>query len=370
MRLLRSLATVVAAAAAAAVLSASPSLATTASEPRSADVQLVRPETSIAELAQRVQALAAADQLADSVAAGFLDRLRKARQLAAANSEDRTIGYLEQFVARAQNQIKGDSDDDRVRQDLVAGARAVIALLAEGELPMSERPFSLLQLNLCLSGLAGCYGRTQYPSVVEEAIDRISAENPDAVTFNEACSTDIERIADETGYAMRFATVIYNGAELPCTRPGGRGVFGNAVLARSTITSSEDAAFETQLGAEERRWICVNTVDKVSVCASHLSVAGTPAQAAANQAQCEELSEVLARIARTRATVFAGDVNRQATCAPAGFWTVRDSEATQARGIQHVYGTQQWLTGPTGKVFPMVYTDHDALVARATLRQV
>ena len=55
--------------------------------------------------------------------------------------------------------------------------------------------FSLLQMNLCLSGLAGCYGGTQYPAVVDEAIAKIRATEADAVTLNEACSGDVERIA-------------------------------------------------------------------------------------------------------------------------------------------------------------------------------
>jgi endonuclease/exonuclease/phosphatase family metal-dependent hydrolase len=295
--------------------------------------------------------------------------LKKARDLAAANSEERTSAYLEQFVARAQNQITGDADDVRIREELVTAARSVITLLAAGEQAPNERPYTLLQMNLCLSGLAGCYGRTQYPKVVDEAVERIRTEAPQAVTFNESCSGDIERIADETGYAMRFATVIYNNAPLPCSRPGGRGVFGNAVRVQSGITSSEDAAFQAQLGSEERRWTCVNTVDKVSVCVSHFSVAGTPAQATTNQAQCDELTQVLARIGRTRATIFAGDVNRQGSCAPEDFWTLRDSEASQARGIQHVYGSAQWFPGAVAEVVPMVYTDHDALISRAVLRQ-
>ena len=202
-------------------------------------------------------------------------------------------------------------------------------------------PYSLLQLNLCLSGLAGCYDGTEYPAVVEEAIGVIRAEQPRAVTVNEGCSGDVARIAQETGMQYRFATVIYGGAPLPCVEPGDRGVFGNAVLTRAGITSSEDQAFRAQLGAEERRWLCVSTDDGVRVCTSHLSVAGSTDQGVAtNQAQCEELGAVLAAEGRREATVFAGDVNRMSSCAPTGSWTFRDDEATQAPGIQHAYGTR------------------------------
>ncbi|NHC12651.1 endonuclease/exonuclease/phosphatase family protein [Motilibacter deserti] len=231
-------------------------------------------------------------------------------------------------------------------------------------------PYSLLQMNLCLSGLAGCFGRTQYPKVVDEAIAKVAATQPDVVTLNEACSGDVERIARETGMDFRFSTVIYNRAELPCRNPGERGVFGNGVLTKRAITAVEDRAFTAQLGAEERRYICVTTEDGVRVCATHLAVGGNAANAANNAAQCAELSAVLAAGAPASPlglapTILSGDVNRQGSCASPGYWTERDSAATQQVGIQHAYGTAARLLLPAASVIPMVYTDHDALLVRA-----
>ncbi len=233
--------------------------------------------------------------------------------------------------------------------------------------PASAGPpqLSLLQMNLCLSGLAGCYPRTAYPAVVEEAIAKIQQTRPDAVTLNEACSGDVARIAAATGYDYRFSTVIYRGAPLPCRNPPERGVFGNAVLTRAPIASSTDAPYAAQLGAEERRWLCVVTVDDTRVCTSHLSVAGTPEQRATNDAQCEELREVLAAAPRSQPTVFGGDVNRIESCAPRGAWTARDEEAAQAPGIQHVYGSRPGAVRPRDVVLPMAYSDHDALLVSA-----
>jgi endonuclease/exonuclease/phosphatase family metal-dependent hydrolase len=226
----------------------------------------------------------------------------------------------------------------------------------------------MLQMNLCLSGLAGCFDDTQYPRVVDEAIEKIRQTAPDAVGLNEACSGDVERIARETGLQHRFATVIYRGAPLPCRNPGERGVFGNAVLTREIIDASEDAPFAVQLGPEERRWICVVTNDGVRVCTTHLSVAGTPEQRATNDAQCAELAQVLAAAPRRQPTIFGGDVNRVGSCAPRGAWIERDEEAPQAPGIQHVYGTRPGFVRPRDEVLPMTYTDHDALLVHALLR--
>ena len=44
--------------------------------------------------------------------------------------------------------------------------------------PSAPRRYALMQMNLCLSGLAGCYGKAAYPAVLEEATARIRAGAP------------------------------------------------------------------------------------------------------------------------------------------------------------------------------------------------
>lgn len=235
---------------------------------------------------------------------------------------------------------------------------------ADAAAPLAGRPpYSLLQMNLCLSGYAGCFAGTQYPKVVDEAVERIKANDVNAVTLNEACSGDVAAIAERTGYHYRFATVIYNGGPLDCKTPNGRGEFGNAVLTKEAIKASEDAPYSVFSGVEQRRWLCVTTARGVDVCSSHLSTDGE-AEGSTNSVQCAELGRVLA--SRGRPTIFAGDVNRHASCAPEGFWTLTDAEATQAAGIQHAYGN---LASPAVELEATTYTDHDALVVRAGLRK-
>src|SRR3954469_9985066 len=71
--------------------------------------------------------------------------------------------------------------------------------------PPAGSTYTLMQMNLCLSGLAGCYGKAAYPAVVEEAVARIRAARPDAVTLNEACRSDAALIARQTGYHLGFS---------------------------------------------------------------------------------------------------------------------------------------------------------------------
>lgn len=235
--------------------------------------------------------------------------------------------------------------------------------IAEAQAHRGHPPYSLLHMNICASGYAGCYPRTEYPKVVDEVVARIQANDVNAVTLNEACSGDVAGIAERTGYHFRFATVIYRGAPLACKSPEGRGYFGNAVLVKEAVRASEDAPFSVFSGVEQRRWLCVTTARGVDVCTTHLSTDGE-APGTTNSVQCAELAALLA--SRGRPTIFAGDVNRRSSCAPRGHWTLTDAAATQAPGIQHAYGD---LAAPRLEIEPTTHTDHDALVVRAGLRR-
>jgi hypothetical protein len=238
---------------------------------------------------------------------------------------------------------------------LLSSCALVLALCACGGSAADEdSTYTLTQMNLCLSGLAGCYD----PAVRDEAVARIRAARPDAVTLNEACRRDVMRIARRTGYHVRFSRVIYDGERLRCAHPGGRGLFGNAVLTKAAITRSESHDFDAQAGPERRRWLCVRA--QVDVCTAHLNTR-SPVEVAGNEAQCAELRALLAR----RATViFAGDVNRRRPCAPSGMWIRTDRSAGQAPGLQHVYGSGA-LRSPSARVVPATHTDHDVLIVRA-----
>ncbi len=231
--------------------------------------------------------------------------------------------------------------------------------------PPASSMYVLMQMNLCLSGLADCYGKASYPAVVEEAVARIREAHPDAVTFNEACRSDVARIAQRTGYHLRFSRIIYRGQRLRCVRPGGRGLFGNAVLTEAAIESTDSQDFKAQAGIERRRWLCVTTGVDIDVCTAHLNTRST-IEVAGNDAQCVELAALLARRASARTVTFGGDVNRRRPCTPDGVWTRTDRSADHAPGLQHVYGSGA-LRSPSAEVVPAKHTDHDVLLVRAHL---
>ena len=231
--------------------------------------------------------------------------------------------------------------------------------------PHAGSTYTLLQMNLCLSGLAGCYGKVAYPAGVEQAEAQIREAHPDAVTVNEACRSDVTRIARRTGYHLRFSRVVYLGEPLQCVQPGGRGLFGDAVLTRAPIEATVNQDFEAQAGPERRRWLCVTTQVDVDVCTAHLNTRSA-VEVAGNDGQCAELAALLARRAAARTVAFGGDVNRRRSCAPDGAWTRTDRSAEQAPGIQHVYGSGA-LRSPSAEVVPATHSDHDFLLVRARL---
>jgi len=227
------------------------------------------------------------------------------------------------------------------------------------------RTYTLMQMNLCLSGLGDCYGKVAYPAALAEAAGLIRRAHPDAVTVSEACGRDVARIARRTGYHLRFATVIYGGTPFSCIHPGGRGLFGDAVLTAAPIVSAAGRAFAAQSGPEQRRWLCVTTRGDVEVCTAHLATRDA-VEVAANDGQCPELAAILAGRPAARAVIFGGDVNRLPTCAPAGFWARTDASARQAPGLQQVYGSGA-LRSPAAVVLPFARSDHDVLLVRAQL---
>lgn len=255
---------------------------------------------------------------------------------------------------------------------VLAVAAATLAAVTPA-MAVSPRPtpkygatYKVLQMNLCLSGMATCYARTAYRSIVDEATAQVANRDPAVVTLNEACSDDAAEIARRTGYHLRFAAVLNRGASLPCVEPGGRGVFGIAVLTKASIRTSNDEAFATQAGVEERRWICATTIRAITACTAHLSTRESTKARVANDAQCRELRGVLARSETAGTTVFGGDVNRRKPCAPATMWARADTTAGQKPGIQHIYGSTS-LDDPSARLAAARHTDHDFFLTTGNL---
>lgn len=205
--------------------------------------------------------------------------------------------------------------------------------LAPGAVPATVVPpdaVRVLQLNLCSSGIAGCFtGRA-----TAEAAALLRAEAPDLVTLNEVCADDVEVLdrALAEGVPGGGVTSAFQPARDATTgepyrcRNGEQ--YGIGLVSRWPATAdggihpAQDAA-----DPEQRVWLCLDPAAPLpAVCTSHLAYTRRDVA----QAQCRHLfGEVVA--ARRAPVVVGGDLNLGAadgpdlrSCLPVGSGAVDD----------------------------------------------
>jgi endonuclease/exonuclease/phosphatase family metal-dependent hydrolase len=250
---------------------------------------------------------------------------------------------------------------------------ALLALLPESAQAQTTR--RLLQMNLCNSGLAGCYegGRS-----IDEAYGKITSQRPDIVTLNEVCSADVDRLWEamqvvwpgqvgngSVGKTLLFAPAL-NGNTNQNYKCANGDEFGNGIIWHSTdatvigtigIYSNQDS------GAEKRSFGCVNIMPNGPyACVTHLSAASEPVALA----QCKELmSHVVATASQNGvAGLIGGDFNLEydtsdpenvQKCVAGGYYRKGDGD------VQH-WVAQNSLTFVSRTTIGMSYTDHRAFL--------
>jgi endonuclease/exonuclease/phosphatase family metal-dependent hydrolase len=252
------------------------------------------------------------------------------------------------------------------------GSTAVAAL------PAPTGAVRVLQLNLCSSGIAGCYtGRS-----TAEAAAVIRAETPDLVTLNEVCQDDVaalERaLADAVPggaavSAFQAARDARTGAAYRC-RNGRQ--YGIGLVSRwpSVPGSSADGGIyppQDRDDPEERAWLCLEVAagPAVAVCTTHLAY--TKREVAS--AQCRYLFGTVAAGMRAREgaapLVVGGDLNLGSgdspdlrACLPAGSALADDG------GQQHVVATPEFAVDGSRTIDLRGSTDHPGLLVRLAPR--
>ena len=272
------------------------------------------------------------------------------------------------------------------------GPAAVLALLAVGlagcggtgsASPAPAVSLRDLQLNLCNSGIAGCYtGRS-----VAEGAALLRAEAPDLVTLNEICEDDVvvlqRALADVVpGGAVSAAFQPHRdgrtGEDYRC-RNGRR--FGLGLLSRwpAAAASATDAGVypvQDEKDPEQRVWLCGRFSTAagqepdagVVLCTTHLAY--TERQVA--RAQCQHLFGTVVPGLRSRQraspAIVSGDLNLGPddnpdlrACLPAGSALADDG------GQQRVVATPELVVTDTRRI-PLRQTDHVGLLVTLTSR--
>lgn len=264
---------------------------------------------------------------------------------------------------------------------LLCAAALLTASRAAGEVPgHAHRPgaiqLTVLQMNLCNSGIASCHtGRS-----VAAAAEVIRDQAPDVVTLNEVCEDDIDILRVALAAARPGGTVVpafqpaydrRTGRDFECTN-GQR--YGVGLVVRAPAPYRGHATYgglypnQDPADPEERAWLCVGATGAFLACTTHLAYTSDPLALA----QCRYLLGTA--IPRAKAaggylpTVVAGDLNLAAdggpadirSCLPAGYHQHDDG------GVQHVVATTD-LTAQSSRLIEMDgTTDHPSLLVTLT----
>ena len=193
----------------------------------------------------------------------------------------------------------------------------------------------VLQMNLCDSGIAGCY--TGGSSVIRAAA-LIRALHPDVVTLNEVCRGDVsvlERAMSAAHRSMRVASA-FKPAKDRVTNAPYRCVngqqFGDGVLALVSNAapghriSGGIYPIQDPTDPEERVWLCIDLANRFSACTTHTASTST----AVALAQCRYFfNSVVPRMRRHgggEPVILGADLNLPAgdspspqACLPPGY---------------------------------------------------
>lgn len=243
----------------------------------------------------------------------------------------------------------------------VAGVLLLVVLSIAAPLPATAATtVKVLQLNICHSGVAGCY--TGADPVMTKAVSVITSTKPQVLSVNEACQGDVARLQAAMGASQAVFVAAQTRAGAPVTCTNGQ-QYGNIIIVVSSLagTAPSTGRYTAQdSGNEMRAWACL-PAGQLSACTTHLSASsGTVALA-----QCKEL---LGRAAGLPGpTVVSGDMNLHyqgspnvQDCNPAGFYRKGDGD------VQHVFASTS-LTFVSGtKISMSGTTDHPAWLVTVT----
>jgi len=238
----------------------------------------------------------------------------------------------------------------------------------------AQTTLRVLQMNLCNSGLAGCYegGRS-----INEAYNRITGQRPDIVTLNEICSRDVARLWEamasvwpgqvgDATVGQTFAFVpAWNGTTNQSYKCANGDEFGNGIIWHSpdpTGLRMSGRYANQDSGAEKRSWQCVQILPGGPyACVTHLSAASEPVALA----QCNELmSHVVTMTSGVLPAIVGGDFNLEydtsdpenvQRCVPTRYYRKGDGD------VQHFIAHDS-LTFVSRTTLGMSYTDHPAFL--------
>ncbi|HEX6359161.1 endonuclease/exonuclease/phosphatase family protein [Actinophytocola sp.] len=223
---------------------------------------------------------------------------------------------------------------------------------------------TVLQLNICHGGMAGCY---RGDAVMGKADEVIRSSKPQVLSVNEACEGDVERLRPAMGPARALFVAARNLDGTPTMCTGTDQQYGNIIMVTDGFagTTEETGTYDAQNRSlnghlELRSWACL-TAAELSACTTHLSSDSAPIALA----QCQDLMSRAS--AYPGPAIVLGDFNLKdqgspgmRDCDPAGFSRRGDGS------VQHLYASNDLSFAQTTSIDMTGTTDHPGLLASLT----
>ncbi|HEV7651572.1 MAG TPA: endonuclease/exonuclease/phosphatase family protein [Actinophytocola sp.] len=234
---------------------------------------------------------------------------------------------------------------------------------ATGTSQAEKAAITVLQLNICHGGMAGCY---RGDAVLTKAAEVIRSSKPQVLSVNETCAGDVDRLRPAMGLARAVFVAAHNLDGTPTRCRDGQ-QYGNIIMVADGYagTAEESGLYDAQYRAldghlELRSWACL-PAGTLTACTTHLA----SDDAATALAQCQDLMRRAAGYPRP--AVVLGDFNLRdkrspgiRDCDPAGFSRRGDG------GVQYVYASTDLAIAATTKIDMTGTTDHPGLLVELT----
>jgi hypothetical protein len=222
-------------------------------------------------------------------------------------------------------------------------------------LTLAATTVKVLQLNICHSGIAGCYTGD---AVLTKAVEVISATRPTVLSVNEACAGDVGPLRA----AMGPAATMFVAAEHPDATPvictNGE-PFGNIVMVAAALAGGRGLSgrYPAQYTSDEMRvWACL-PAGALTACTTHLS----SRNGSTAITECAELMSRAVAQAATAPVIVSGDMNLRyqgkpnvQDCNRTGFFRKGDGD------VQHVFATTNLTFVDGTRISMSGTTDHPA----------
>ncbi|OLF12504.1 endonuclease/exonuclease/phosphatase family protein [Actinophytocola xanthii] len=249
--------------------------------------------------------------------------------------------------------------------------RVIVLLTALGLLVVpsaavrSGATITVLQLNICHGGMAGCY---RGDAALTRAAEVIRSSEPQVLSVNEACSGDVARLRPAMGNARALFVAARNLDGTPVRCRDGDQRYGNIIMVADSFGDhrGESGTYTAQYTAadghrELRSWGCLRT-PALHACTTHLSADHAPTALA----QCRDLLRRAAGFPGP--AVVVGDLNLTEhgspsirRCDPPGFSRGGDG------AVQHLYAGEDLSLRGIRRLDMAGTTDHPGLVVTLCL---